>query len=72
MQDLLILRLMAVINGVLFTLEKYEYQRVCDILVTEKNVILVVYDRLSKIAHFIVTIEKILVEGLTRLFRNNM
>ena len=30
------------------------------------------YDRLSKIAHFIVTIEKILVEGLTRLFRNNM
>ena len=25
MQDLLILRLMAVINGVLFTLEKYEY-----------------------------------------------
>ena len=42
------------------------------LLVVGKNVILVVYDRLSKIAHFIATIERMMVEGLARLFRNNM
>jgi len=33
---------------------------------------LVVYDRFSKISHFITITEKIMVEGLTKLFRNNM
>jgi len=37
-----------------------------------KNVILVVYDRLSKIAHFIAITEGTWVEELARLFRNNM
>ena len=32
----------------------------------------VVYDRLSKITHFVATIEGILVEDLARLFRDNM
>jgi len=36
------------------------------------NNILVVVDQLTKIAHFIPTTEKTLVEGLTRLFRDNM
>ena len=34
--------------------------------------ILVVYNRFSRISHFIVTTEKITVEGLTRLFKNNV
>ena len=34
------------------------------------NVILVVYNQFSKMAHFIATIEKISVEGLARLFRD--
>ena len=34
--------------------------------------ILVVVDRLTKIVHFIPTMEKILAEGLARLFRDNM
>jgi len=63
---------MAVVNRVLSALEECGYQRVCNILVIEKNVILVVYDMLPKIAYFIVTIEKTLVEGLTRLLRNNV
>ena len=37
-----------------------------------KDVILVVYDRLSKIAYFVVITEETLVEGLARLFRNNV
>ena len=41
-------------------------------VVAGKNAILVVYDRLSKIAHFVVTTEGTLVEGLARLFRDNM
>jgi len=41
-------------------------------LVAGKNVILVVCDRLSKIAHFVVTTEGILVESLVRLFRDNV
>ena len=42
------------------------------LLVAGKNVILVVYDRLSKITHFVATIGGISVEGLARLFRDNM
>ena len=34
--------------------------------------VLVVYDRFLKMSHFIVTTEKIIAEGLARLFRNNM
>ena len=36
------------------------------------NLILVIYDRFSKISHFVATTEKIMVEGLVRLFRNNV
>ena len=36
------------------------------------NSILVVYDRFLKISHFIMTTEKIIAEGLVKLFRNNM
>jgi len=42
------------------------------LLVAGKNVILVVYDRLSKIAHFVVTTEGTSAEGLVRLFRDNV
>ena len=38
----------------------------------EKNTILVVYDRLLKIAYFVATIEETSVEGLARLFRDNI
>ena len=41
-------------------------------LVVEKNAILAVYNRLSKMAHFVVTTEKTLVEGLAQLFRDNV
>ena len=41
-------------------------------IVAGKDVILVVCDRLSKMAHFVATIEGTLVEGLARLFRDNM
>ena len=34
--------------------------------------ILVVCDRFSKMSHFVVTTEKTMVEGLARLFRDNM
>jgi len=40
--------------------------------VVGKDVILVVCDRLLKIAHFIATIEETSVEELARLFRDNM
>jgi len=36
------------------------------------NSILVVVDRLTKMAHFILTIEKTTTEGLARLFRDNV
>ena len=36
------------------------------------NSILVVCNRFLKISHLIVTIEKIIVEELTKLFRNNI
>ena len=42
------------------------------LLVAGKNVILVVCNRLSKMTHFVATIEEILVEELARLFRNNI
>ena len=34
--------------------------------------ILVVYDRFSKMSHFVAMTEKIIAEGLTRLFRDNV
>ena len=42
------------------------------LLVIKKNMILVVYNRLLKIAYFIAIIEEKLVEGLVRLFRDNV
>jgi len=36
------------------------------------NSILVVVDRLTKMVHFILTTERMSVEGLVRLFRNNV
>jgi len=41
-------------------------------VVAEKNVILVVCDKLSKMTHFVAKIEGTSVEGLARLFRDNM
>ena len=41
-------------------------------VVAEKNVILVIFDRLSKMTHFVATIKETLVEGLVKLFRDNM
>jgi len=32
----------------------------------------IVYNRLSKMIHFVATTKEILVEGLVRLFKNNM
>ena len=42
------------------------------LVVAGKDTILVVYDRLSKITHFVATIEGMSAEGLARLFRNNL
>ena len=42
------------------------------LIVARKDVILVVCDRLSKMAHFVATTEGTLAEGLVRLFRDNM
>jgi len=41
-------------------------------LVAGKDVILVVCDRLSKMTHFVATMEGTLAEELARLFRDNM
>ena len=41
-------------------------------LVAEKNTILVLCNRLSKIAHFVATIKGILVEELAKLFKDNI
>jgi len=41
-------------------------------LAQEYNLILVVVDRLTKMVHFISTIEKTLAEGLVQLFRDNV
>jgi len=42
------------------------------LLVVEKDVILIVCDRLSKITHFVATMKRILIESLARLFRDNI
>ena len=42
------------------------------LIVAGKDAILVVYDQLSKIAHFVATTEETSAEGLARLFRNNV
>ena len=42
------------------------------LLVAEKDVVLVVYNRLSKMTHFVATTEEILAKGLVRLFRDNV
>ena len=42
------------------------------LIVVGKNAILVVCDRLSKMMHFVATIEGTTAEGLARLFRDNM
>ena len=42
------------------------------LLVARKDTILVVCDRLSKMTHFMATTEEMLVEGLVRLFRDNV
>ena len=41
-------------------------------VVAGKDAILVVYDRLSKMAHFVATMEGMSAEGLARLFRDNI
>jgi len=41
-------------------------------VVAGKDAILVVYNRLSKMTYFVATTEKTLVEGLARLFRDNI
>jgi len=41
-------------------------------VVAGKDTILVVCDRLSKMAHFVATTEVTSVEGLARLFRDNI
>jgi len=42
------------------------------LIVAGKDAILVVCDRLSKITHFIATMEEMTAEGLVRLFRDNI
>ena len=41
-------------------------------LVVGKNVILVVYNQLFKMVHFVITTKETLVEGLAQLFRDNV
>jgi len=41
-------------------------------VVIGKDMILVIYDRLSKMTYFVATTEKTLVKGFMRLFRDNM
>ena len=42
------------------------------LVVARKDAILVVCDRLSKMTHFVAITEETLVEGLVRLFRDNV
>ncbi len=42
------------------------------LLVAGKDIILVVYDRLSKITHFVAITEETSVKGLVWLFKDNM
>ena len=41
-------------------------------IVARKDAILVVYDRLSKMTHFVAITERTLAEGLARLFKDNV
>ena len=41
-------------------------------IVTGKDVILVVCERLSKMTYFVTTMEETMAEGLARLFRDNV
>jgi len=41
-------------------------------MVAEKDAILIVCDRLSKMTHFVATMEETSAEGLARLFRDNV
>ena len=41
-------------------------------MVAGKDTILVICDKLSKMTHFIATMEKMTAEGLVRLFRDNI
>ena len=57
-------------------LEKLQIYLIVDfiiklLLVINKNTILVVYNKLSKMVYFVAIIEKALVKQLVRLFRNN-
>ena len=42
------------------------------LIVVRKDTILVVCDRLSKITHFVATIEEMTIEGLARLYKDNV
>jgi len=42
------------------------------LIVARKDVILVICNRLSKMTYFVATMKETLVEGLARLFRNNV
>ena len=42
------------------------------LIVAEKDTILVVCDRLTKMMHFVATTEGTTAEGLARLFKNNV
>jgi len=42
------------------------------LIIARKDAILVVCDRLSKMTHFMATIESMSVEGLARLFKDNV
>ena len=42
------------------------------LIVARKDAILIVYNRLSKMTHFVATTEGTLVEGLAKLLRNNI
>ena len=58
-------------------LEKLQIHLIVDfitklLLVVEKNVILVIYDRLPKMVYFMATTKGILAKGLVRLFRDNV
>ena len=41
-------------------------------IIARKDTILVIYNRLSKIRHFVTMTEEMTVEGLAKLFRNNV
>jgi len=42
------------------------------LIIAEKDMILVIYDKLSKMTHFVTTTEGTSEKGLARLFRNDM